>query len=531
LKEYGTDQQYRLSDGNTGSSMNIEKFAEMLELGIKNILSPDSRYRDCFLVSQTDEERAFFKLLNDVFDISSDAYPTPELAVNVLSSKLKDLQFPLWTLRYIDTSGLDAYIDKLVELVSTQDNTLKVADSIGKKVKNNPQDIKKLKTLITSKNIISGLKNFLKQFESGRLPDLAKEIDAKDYLSDIAKQFDASEALWLWNKNVGEERIRDLIVDYQFIAQSNQIVSRSSSLHDCQQMWKEKINSLKLSQKSITGSTTRELSIVLQLLYDAFVNNNFDKTTRVKLLGELEKKTALLKDFFNNQSILFRKIYEKELVGISDEESAEILSTLPGSCFELEREQYHQLVVEKIKEYQRTQAKTKLRQLWKEKTNTASPQDWSEQHITPILCMLSEKDYEDGKRAFNVINTNNPTPEEIEFAMKFIGKSTVIQDLDNGKKRDDCFIKHIIKEFSPILTDIEKIRKLLYKQNRSVYDWFPRPVNIENILREAALADYNKNGYKKAMQIIDNMEPDKLKKYLKKLIADNMTVGIEIIAR
>jgi hypothetical protein len=532
LKEYGIDQQYRFSDGNVGGSITVEKFVEMLELGIKNIFTPDSKYRDCFLVLQTEEERAFFKLLNDVFGISSNDYPMPELAVNVLSSKLKDLQFPLWALHYTKTKDLGGYIDKLAELVSTYgNNMLNLVANIGKKIKDNPQDIKALKTFITSENIVSGMKNFLERFENGRLLDLAKEIGTSDYLHDVAKQFDASESLWLWDKNVGEERIRDLIADYQFIARSNQIVSHSNSLNNCFEIWKEKINSLKLSQKAVTEFTEQELNVVIQLLYEAVVNNNFDKTVRVKLFGELEKKTALLQNFFNTQSSLFRKVCAKEHTGFSDEDADKVMSTLPKNCFCLEREQYYQLVDEKVKEYQRTQAKTKLRQLWKEKTNTATPQDWSEQWTTPILCMLSEKDYENGKQAFNTINSNNPTPEEIEFAMNFISKTNIIKDLNDSEKRDVCFIKHITKEFSPILTDIIKVRKLLCEQNRSVlvYDWFPRPDSVENILKQASVADYKKNGYKKAMQVIDNMEPVKLKKYLKQLIADNMTVGIEII--
>jgi DNA-binding ferritin-like protein len=534
LKEYGTDQQYRFSDGNTGGSMTVEKFAEMLESGIKNIFIPDSKYRDCFLVLQTEEERAFFKLLDVVFRISSNNYPTPELAVNVLSSKLKELQFPLWTLHYTKTKSLlEDYIDKLAELVSTDgNNMLNSVDDIGKKVKDNPQDIKALKTFITVENIASGMKNFLERFENGRLLDLAKEISTRDYLQDVAKQFDASESLWLWDKNVGEERIRDLIADYRLIACSNQIVSRSSSLDNCFKMWKEKINSLKLSQKSVMGFANQELRIVLQLLYDAIVNNNFDKTVRLKLLGELEKKTALLQDFFDNQLVLFRKVCVKELAELSDEDTAEVMSTLPKDCFYWEREPYHQLVDDKVKEYKRTQAKAKLHQLWKEKTNTTTPQDWSEQWTTPILCMLSTKDYENGKQAFNTINANNPTQEEINFATNFVSKASIIRDLDNDEKRNVCFTKHIIKEFSLILTDITNVRKLLREQNRSVpvYDWFPRPDSIENTLRQAALADYKKNVYKKAIQVIDNMEPAELKKYLKQLFMENMTVGIAIIA-
>lgn len=38
-----------------------------------------------------------------------------------------------------------------------------------------------------------------------------------------------------------------------------------------------------------------------------------------------------------------------------------------------------------------------------------------------------------------------------------------------------------------------------------------------------------KSGYGKAKQIIDDMDDDKVKEYLKQLIEDNIVVGVEII--
>ena len=44
-----------------------------------------------------------------------------------------------------------------------------------------------------------------------------------------------------------------------------------------------------------------------------------------------------------------------------------------------------------------------------------------------------------------------------------------------------------------------------------------------------AEAKYNQVGYEKALEKIDNMDADSVKRYLKELIKDNMIVGIEIL--
>ena len=48
-------------------------------------------------------------------------------------------------------------------------------------------------------------------------------------------------------------------------------------------------------------------------------------------------------------------------------------------------------------------------------------------------------------------------------------------------------------------------------------------------LRKMAEAKYNQEGAAKALEKIDEMNVDDVKKYLKELIRDNMTVGMEII--
>ena len=62
----------------------------------------------------------------------------------------------------------------------------------------------------------------------------------------------------------------------------------------------------------------------------------------------------------------------------------------------------------------------------------------------------------------------------------------------------------------------------------SPYHWMgSKEVSVK--IKEMANANYVKSGYSEAKQVIDNMPVDQLKDYLKKLIEDNIAVGVEII--
>ena len=54
---------------------------------------------------------------------------------------------------------------------------------------------------------------------------------------------------------------------------------------------------------------------------------------------------------------------------------------------------------------------------------------------------------------------------------------------------------------------------------------------MEKKIKQLAEAEYNAGGSDKALSKIDQMDDAQLKLYLKRLVKENMTVGIEIITR
>lgn len=87
----------------------------------------------------------------------------------------------------------------------------------------------------------------------------------------------------------------------------------------------------------------------------------------------------------------------------------------------------------------------------------------------------------------------------------------------------------MVKQYGVILTDVNKVRDYLNESVSAIpYVWY-QSVTVEQKLKKYAENEYIKTGSDKALELIDNMDETSLKTYLKRLIKDNMTVGLEII--
>ena len=88
---------------------------------------------------------------------------------------------------------------------------------------------------------------------------------------------------------------------------------------------------------------------------------------------------------------------------------------------------------------------------------------------------------------------------------------------------------NIIKQYSILLTDVDEVKDYLRKViTADPYDWFALP-EVDKKLQNMAEAKYNQGGCDRALEKIDSMEISEVKRYLKDLIKDNMTVGMEIM--
>ena len=143
--------------------------------------------------------------------------------------------------------------------------------------------------------------------------------------------------------------------------------------------------------------------------------------------------------------------------------------------------------------------------------------------------MIPDADVPAAREAFGTINKPHPDSASIEKALSYLGKASFFDSLKDKERRDRAFAEVILKSYAVIINDIESAKQYLSRvMTAEPYEWYGL-VEVEKKLRQMAEAKYAEEGCARALEKIDNMGVDDVKRYLKDLIKDNINVGIEII--
>jgi len=529
LKEYAIDT-YRYSDGETGDRMNADKMAEIIGECMKHMNTPIPRYKDKYIEVMTKEQMAFIDFAKTVFGIADDV--SIEQAAIRIRTRLKDLGFPIWSFKEIDKNGLEDFIDKIVAIANpnnTGDNVAKIAAALGKLSLQTPTAAQKLATLLTKENASKAMKEYLQYFEGGEVLSLADEIGVSDVLLDVRRQVASGEALWLWDKETGEDEIRKLLTDYKIVAASNRINPKASSLSSCIGEWCEKAKSIRMPAAALV-TEVHALKALFHILRDMSLSGELQYDKRKAFLNELTANLSQFEEFITTKIDVFKNIYSFHLTGFSDSEVYILYSKLPVTSFTSDKVDCEKNVATLAEKIRSEQEKYKLHQLWEKKTASKTPRQWSSKNKTPVLSLVPIDLQSDARRVFGAINRNNPEDKEVKFALEFLQtKDAFLDNLSAKDKVDAAFTRDFIGKFNVILQDADEVRSHLESViPLEPYDWYGNPA-VQREVEKFARARYIHGGSDAVLERIEKMAESKAKDYLKRLVKDNMNVGVEII--
>lgn len=127
LKEYSTEPYRSMDAEGHRDSMTPDKLSEMIGNYIGK--SPKSTY----IVSLTAEEKAFYELTENAWNITANTCSSPQQAGTLVLSKMRDLSYPVWCLEDVDTTGVFDLVKLYIKLVQSKgDEAHDVANEIGK---------------------------------------------------------------------------------------------------------------------------------------------------------------------------------------------------------------------------------------------------------------------------------------------------------------------------------------------------------------------------------------------------------------
>lgn len=430
----------------------------------------------------------------------------------------------------MDTVGIFDVVQKYIELVQKEGNEAhKKAVEIGKIASAKPSIADSLFTLLTSENCQKGMREYLRSFEGGKVMELATAIGAENnVLADISRLFGVKHSC-LWDKQTGEDEMRKLLTEYGVVKESNIILNAAAhSLTKAYKEWRERLKFIGISHEALRAKYPA-LAKVLDTLLKIFKQEDILPEQLKSFHTELVAGRSEIRELLNNDRRAFAEVYGDYLEDLRDNDIADVKSKLRTGLYELPKTECNYMVKEAAEEFRKNQLKSQLFRLWKDKTGTKNPREWSGRYRTPILCCVSEAEYQKAKKAFETLNRNWGTDFEIKAALAFLESTTLFDILADKEKRNAAFKRDIVGEYSILLPDLDKVRDTLDRFSVDTYDWRDNP-SVKGKVKQLAEAEYNAGGSDKVLLKIDEMEDAQLKQYLKRLVRDSITVGIEILA-
>lgn len=455
---------------------------------------------------------------------------------------MKEYSFPIWTIKEIipgialktEESVIRSLIDCYCGIANSNnmggsktDNS--IALEIGEICLKNKNASEDLNGLLTKENCTEGMKKYVADFEGGQLIELASEIgDNGQYINVLRDKFDADAANWVWNIETAQQKIREVILEYKIISESSKVIGKNITFTNTIREWCDKCGLMRISYAAAKNQFGAIESFMEMLCSIKRAGTILD-SQKQKFLDLLVANAEGFNRFYNNQVDLFKEVCAFYLDGFSDEEIRGLYQTLPTGVFTDDKAAYTNMVDAKAKDYRSNLGNEQLKALWKEKTKSASPREWSRKHLMPILSLVPDAEVQNARAAFGTLNRNHPDASSVEKAKEYLEKASFYKLMDDQTTLDRIFRDTIIKNYAVMLTDIDEVKRYLDSRiTQEPYDWFGLP-EVDKKLQQMAEAKYNQEGCTRALEKIDSMDVADVKRYLKELIKDNMTVGMEII--
>lgn len=531
LKEYA-DEPYRYgigTAGDDGGKMTPEKLGEYIGEYIKHKNKAISNYKEKYIEIMTQDQKVFVDFAHSAFDVPENL--SVEQAASRLRVKLKNLGYPIWCFKTIDTNDLSVFIDKLAEIANSKSGVSvpTTAGEMGKMLRHVPTASANLTNLLTTGNGVKAMREYLQTFENGDILKIAVDIGVQDVMGDVKRQIASGEASWLWDKETGDEELRKLLVEYRIIQKSAAVSIRETSFFQCMQSWKLYTYTLKMPCTIFKGKMP-ELGYFFDCLKTIVTEGDLPYDRCQKFLLELETKTEIIAAVKEKRVEIFKDEYSIYIGGFSEEDISKLYNALPGTSFMDDRSAYERKVQAEAEVIRGEQDRFRLLEMWERLTGTKSPYEWCDKYQTPILVMVPQNEQQNASKLFRAVNYGNDKKETV-FALDYLSKNPAfILDLQDTAKIEAAFTSRIVGRYASVLKDNDAVRKHLrdFVPADGVYQWYGSPV-VRDEITKLARKNYMNGGNDAVMKRIDEMAPDEAKYLLKQLVADDVEVGISII--
>ena len=538
LKEYCSGD-YFWSNGSNNETMTMVKMKTSIANALNQKITPTSKYKEEYIVAMSPEVRRFLLCTSNVFH-------TPQLgsvenARNNIRIRMKEFIFPIWCVKYIlndmnlesSVELVERVIDDYTGIANTANtgniSESELADDIGSIVMKNAAVESDMERLFTNEQCRKGMLAYIAQYHGGVLKQLAEQIgDGGNYLDEVKSKFNAVDANWVWNTSTADEKISDVILEYQIIVESNKSIGNYTTLKEVVTAWNNRTNQIRIPCEVVAKSTGDLGPFLWQLCYMKQSNGLSEQNKQI-FLDLLMTQRKAFDVFYKNQLPYFEQDADAFLGELNAEERAELYASFPSGQFTKGKTEYYKFVQTEVNKYMQSRIQKQLRDKWFEKTHTKTPDAWCEKYETPLLCMFDDSQRTDARTMLRIVRSSNPSESDAKKALAWLDAADFYERLEDEAERDTCFMKRIVGSNAILLKDISKVRNALISSvHDRIYDWMDNS-SVQNQLKKMTEKQYKLSGCDQALAVIEKMDADQLRKYLRERIQDDADFGLQIL--
>ena len=528
------------TDNVTSKALDSVALAEIIEAVVKDDGANAIR-NEKLICRLSKEEKAFIELSSVIFGSSPLADGTVEAALNAVGTRLELIsqRVPLWVLpEYIlaqaepSAEAMGKVIDALcaANSISSKGDT----ETRGNKVKEIGEILLATPGLAEAMNKYMAPVVFEEAFQ--RYVDSAKpELKAVAermggsshiYCRAVKNRF-ASASGWLW-KRVDAESVLEEIFRQTLCAEHIRGLAGSSgymSFDDALFCLRNAV----LGENKVPTEFWAKKHPALQRFFELLSRPSLSGED-VKAFEEiLEQQGRIIREAYFDVSQARQMDAMREIFGeswpMAIAEGRELYNAFPPDTARADEQNFKAQGRVKIEEYSRTLVSKLVAALWRERTDTESPDEWSRKHALPAECVLAVDDAKGFVDA--VTRPGGVSAERLQSVHDVLVKEGAFVDVATAGGK---FLKRVLPaRYQKIGFSVGELSDWLWKKLGDAPGRWLTDGGLRDAVEEFVKQGYENNARKKATEKV-NMLPDaEAKTLLLKMIDQIPDVGLSVL--
>ncbi|HKM39823.1 MAG TPA: hypothetical protein VJ036_06095 [bacterium] len=269
-------------------------------------------------------------------------------------------------------------------------------------------------------------------------------------------------------------------------------------------------------------------------IYDHFIVAA--NTNRLPLENRAEdirtRKNQLLRALKANNDVIRILVRNFANQNISAKEAGRLYQSIPDLSLAA-KDEIREEIFNHLSQQARQKKIVELQKEWQKHTGTDSPSSWSEQMRIPIQWVLHGHGFDTFFVQYSKVERllENELDEVIDHLANHTSELEILSDRKQVLHR---YIKAVAGDYVSLIeqTNSEEVVKdyVYEKMQGNVYGWPRRFNRVTATVKQWIHANYRSSTYPRLINVIESMEPNDMKTFIKELVSRDALVGVRLLA-